>query len=590
MFIQISDPLKPEIEKPTQLAIGIDFGTTHCVAAVIKNGRAETIPLNDDGTDLLPSVIKVENNKLQISSDRTSGVSSIKRIMGRSFKEVIAVYPSYENVIKDSDNGIKIKTDIGYKAPIELAASIFKHIKSASESHLQQAVSDAVVTVPAYFDDTARASIRDAAKLAGLNVLRLIAEPTSAALAYGLDTAAEGNYIVYDLGGGTFDVSVLNLTQGVFQVLATGGNPLLGGDDIDEIIVEHFRLTGLTYSERKKAALSAKNVKEKLSQQLKATFESPKSDRSVLTREQLERLIFPWVTQTCDIVQNTLRNAEVTLSEIQSIILVGGSTRIPLIKQELNTTFQLPIHNNIDPDRVVALGAAHQASALKVGSDNILIDVTPLSLGVEMMGGVVEKIIHRNTPLPIQKSQDFTTFKDNQTGLVIHVLQGERELALDCRSLGKITLSGIPPMPAGMVKVRVNFMLDADGLLTVKAKEETSGVSQKIQVKPTYGLSENVMAEMILESQRLAQHDMSQRLLKQSKTVAQQLLNTTQAALQKDGDLLLKSELSTIKNALSNLTSSLQHEDRNAILVATETLNQATLEFAHKRVQKYLNA
>lgn len=591
MLIQITDPSGSRVDADSTYAIGIDFGTTHCVAGFIRDNRVELIPLNGESV-LLPSIVSCHDDQIVVgdaAAAEPDAIYSIKRILGRSMVEVQSILDHHPFNVVQVDQGIKLKTAIGLQDPVQVASAIFRYIKHQSELYLNQDVNDAVVTVPAYFDEAARTSIKDAARLAGLNVLRLVAEPTAAALAYGIDDAKEGVYIVYDLGGGTFDVSVLRMTQGVFQVLATGGNAFLGGDDIDGMIVDYFLSESqLTAEQRRNALTHARHVKERLSTQLKATFDTPLGDRCVLKRETFETLLLPLIEQTINITRDTLDQAHVNLTEIQGIILVGGSTRTPAIETALSDSFKVPIFQSLNPDEVVAMGAARQAHLLTRGGDSMLIDVSPLSLGVEMMGGIVDKIIPRNSPIPIRKAQNFTTFQDNQTGIVINVVQGERELAKDCRSLGRFILSGIPPMPAGIARVNVMFALDADGLLSVTATEEKTGVVQKVVVKPTYGLSEDAMKEMILDSHRHAQADMKNRMLTQARTEAKQLIKVVEQALAVDGDLLSKTEQIDIRKAIEMLSEALLDADRDSIKEHMERLNLLTTEFAHKRLQKYL--
>lgn len=591
MLIQITDPTLPIEPQQTDIAIGIDFGTTHCVVGFVENDHVQFIPLDGEGY-LLPSVVAYDATSLKVGTAAFSdpyAIHSVKRAMGRGYHELEPVLLRQMLPAINQDGHVVLKTRQGNKSPIAVAADIFREIKSKTESDLGQTVTKAVVTVPAYFDEAARSSIKDAATIAGFDVLRLVAEPTAAALAYGLDDGKEGIYVVYDLGGGTFDVSVLRMTQGVFQVLATGGDPFLGGDDIDALIVDHFiGRTVLSLDQRRGALLNARHVKERLSSQIKATFDTPMGDRCVLKLEMFEELITPLINRTIDIMKDTLAAAEVQPAELHGVILVGGSTRIQKIHHVLAERFGVALYQSLNPDEVVAMGAARQASLLTRGGNSVLVDVTPLSLGVEMMGGIVDKIIPRNSPIPIRKAQNFTTFQDNQTGIVIHVVQGERELAQDCRSLGKFVLSGIPPMPAGMAKVKVTFALDADGLLTVSALEEQTGIAQTITVKPTYGLTEHAMKDMILESHKHAQHDMEERLLTQARIEATQLIQEVDKALATDQDLLSERELRLINDALESLRSALDQQDRAAILERSSHLNQLTEPFAQLRLKKYL--
>lgn len=586
MLFQIHDPLEKKNQpEDFKIALGIDFGTTHCVAGYVKEGKVELIPL--DNGFLLPSIVAFAAESTHVGSKAytyPSAVHSIKRVLGRHQSELVDV-----DLTLDIDESGAVETLEGSKHPIYIASLIFRHIKEKSEKHLDAVVDEVVVTVPAYFDEVARSCIKKAAELAGFSVLRLVAEPTSAALAYGLDDAKEGTYIVYDLGGGTFDVSVLRMQQGVFQVLATGGDNFLGGDDIDALIVRHFLPEAkLTQKQLILARLNARIVKERLTTQLKATFDTPLGDRCVLKRENFEALIQPLIDKTFNITATVLTEAAIETDNVDGIILVGGSSRIPLIQETFKRQFAKPIYQTLDPDCVVAMGAAQQAHLLTKGGDSTLIDVTPLSLGIEMMGGVVDKIIPRNSPIPIRKGQNFTTFKDNQTGLVINIVQGEREMAADCRSLGSFVLSNIPPMPAGAARIKVVFALDADGLLNVKATEETTGTEQFVEIKPTYGLSESAMEEMILESHKYAKEDMANRLLKESETEAKQIILAIEKGVAEDSDVLSNAELAKMKSLILALQDALLSKDRELIKSESKRVDAFASEFAQRRITKHL--
>lgn len=586
MLFQIQDPLN-QTNKPQKVpqALGIDFGTTHCVAGFVKEGKVELIPL--DAGFLLPSIVALTKDAVCVGSKAygyPSAIYSIKRLLGQHTESRIGKFAAH-TINADG----MIETLQGPKSALNIASIIFKHIKEKAEDYLKDVLTDVVVTVPAYFDEVSRACIKEAATLAGFTVLRLIAEPTAAALAYGLDEAKEGTYVVYDLGGGTFDVSLLRMKQGVFQVLATGGDNFLGGDDIDALIVNQFlQETILTPKQLVLARLNARIVKERLTTQVKATFDTPLGDRCVLKRENFDALITPLIDQTFQLTANVLNDAGILKSQIDGVILVGGSTRIPLIHKRFEAAFEKPIFQTLDPDCVVAMGAARQAHLLTHGGDSTLIDVTPLSLGVEMMGGIVDKIIPRNTPIPIRKGQNFTTFQDNQTGIVIHVVQGEREMAKDCRSLGQFVLSNIPPMPAGAARVKVTFALDADGLLTVTATEEVTGAVQSIDIKPTYGLSDIAMEEMILESHKNAKDDIENRLLTEVQTEAKQLIQLLQKALKEDGELLSSAQALEVRQKIEGLQAVMLTRDRENIKLHVDQLEAYVHEFVQNRITKHL--
>ncbi len=530
MLLQITEPDTSLRSFSPLYAVGIDLGTTHSVAAVIREGDSTPHVIDLAQGPLLPSVITCVQGgdcivgKTGLSLDRKEiSISSFKRFMNQP-AQVLSCG----------------------KTPVELSALVLQYIKKKVEESLEQPVYEAVITVPAYFDDTARQATKDAARLAGLKVLRLLNEPTAAALSYGLDQNASGLYAVYDLGGGTFDLSILKMTQGVFQVLATAGDVTLGGDDIDQAIVDFW---GGKVSDDRTTALSlARQAKESLTIQPTWSYKNLR-----LTQDDLQKLCQPFVDRTLVICQKVLKDAELFIEDIQGLVLVGGSTRLQAVRQGVEAFFQKIPLTNLDPDKIVALGAARQALALTRGSDTLLLDVTPLSLGLETMGGVVEKIILRNTPIPTTVSQEFTTYHDHQTQMKIHIVQGEREFVKDCRSLGEFILTGIPEAPAGKVRVDVTFSLDSDGLLTVSAQEKITRMAQKIEIKPSYGLTEEDLQRMITEGFTSSREDLQQRFLSEIRLQAQQLIDILQYALTRDKDLLQEEEKESFSQALSFL-------------------------------------
>ena len=602
-LLQISEPGQAPDPHQRRIAVGIDLGTTHSLVASVRNSVAECLP-DAHGQVILPSAVRyLENDGRQIGSDALlaqaedpqNTLVSVKRFMGRGLKDIAnADKLPYQFV--DKPGMLAIQTRAGEKSPVEVSAEILATLRFRAEDTFNDDLYGAVITVPAYFDDAQRQATKDAAQLAGLNVLRLINEPTAAAIAYGLDQSSEGVYAVYDLGGGTFDISILRLTRGVFEVLATGGDSALGGDDYDRALVEFVQSTTscvvATPSDKAQVMVVARACKEALSTQDSVQFDLTLSSGAVactVTRAQFEDACKPLTQRTLNAVRKALRDAGLQKQDIQGVVMVGGSTRMPHIQTAVADLLGCDPLTNLNPDEVVALGAAIQANQLAGNNPNgelLLLDVIPLSLGIETMGGLVERIVPRNQTIPTAMAQDFTTYQDGQTALALHVVQGERDLVADCRSLARFELRGIPPMAAGAARIRVTFTVDADGLLSVAALEQHSGVQANITVKPSYGLSDDQIATMLQDSFKTAEQDIKTRALVEARVDADRMWLATQSALQADGDLLSEEERSHIESLMAATLEAKKLEDAAAVEAATEALAKGTEAFAAQRMNR----
>ena len=602
-LLQISEPGQAPDPHQRRIAVGIDLGTTNSLVASLRHGVAECLP-DAQGRLMLPSVVRyLEGGGRQIgweaqaaqAEDPENTLVSVKRFMGRGLADIAGRDKLPYHFI-DQPGMVALQTRQGVKSPVEVSAEILATLRYRAEDTFNDDLYGAVITVPAYFDDAQRQATKDAAQLAGLNVLRLINEPTAAAVAYGLDNGSEGLYAVYDLGGGTFDISLLRLSRGVFEVVATGGDAALGGDDFDHALADwataQAGVAPHTAQDKRALLVAARAAKEALTAAECTSLNAALSTGAVavtVSRTQFDALTRPLLDRTLSAVRKVLRDAKVARDEVQGVVMVGGSTRMPAVRTAVGEFFGREPLTNVNPDEVVAIGAAIQANALAGNAQDgelLLLDVIPLSLGLEMMGGLVERVIERNTTLPVAKAQDFTTFKDGQTALAIHVVQGERELVGDCRSLARFTLRGIPPMAAGAARIRVTFQVDADGLLNVFAKEQISGVEAAVQVKPSYGLADDEIARMLKDGFASAEADMQARALREARVEAERMTLATRAALAADGDLLDEDERAAIETLLRDLAQTAQGESPDAITASVETLAKGTEAFAAARMNK----
>lgn len=605
-LLQIAEPGQSSAPHEHKLAAGIDLGTTNSLVASVRSGDAATLK-DDQGRSILPSIVNYAGEQPEVGyeakalaeTDPQNTIISVKRLIGRSLSDIQTRYPNLPYQFKASDNGLPVlQTAAGDKNPIEVSAEILKSLGKRAEQTLGGELAGVVITVPAYFDDAQRAGTKDAAKLAGLHVLRLLNEPTAAAIAYGLDSGQEGTIAVYDLGGGTFDISILRLSKGVFEVLATGGDSALGGDDFDHLLAEFLiekagLQTELTAEQNRIVLNVATETKIAFSQQENVDVEVLGWTGSV-SRDEFESLIRPLVKKTLMSCRRALKDAEVDTDDVLEVVMVGGSTRTLLVREMVGEFFGRTPLTNINPDEVVAIGAGIQADILagnKPDSEMLLLDVIPLSLGIETMGGLVEKIVPRNTTIPVARAQEFTTFKDGQTAMSVHVVQGEREMVDDCRSLARFSLKGIPPMAAGAAHIRVTYQVDADGLLSVTAMEKSTGVQSEIQVKPSYGLSDDEVANMLRDSMTYAKDDMMARALAEQRVEADRVIEGLLAAMQADGDdLLSEAEREALIKSIESLIELRNGDSADAIEQGIKDTDKASQDFASRRMDKSIRA
>ncbi|HEY7804555.1 MAG TPA: Fe-S protein assembly chaperone HscA [Orrella sp.] len=611
-LLQIAEPGQSPVPHQRKVAVGIDLGTTNSLVAAVRHSVPEVLP-DAQGHALVPSAVyyaggddvRIGRAALEHQqSQPTDTLVLIKRLMGKSLQDAQDSNMPYQ--FEEMGTSVAIATTHATVTPVKVASHILKHLKHLAEQTLGDDLVGAVITVPAYFDDAQRQATRDAARLAGINVLRLLNEPTAAAIAYGLENGSEGIYAVYDLGGGTFDLSLLRLTQGVFEVIATGGDTALGGDDFDEAIIaqamqDQGTLAGgdttvankLTDAQRRHLLMAARTLRERLTTADEATVPTGLDGQLsalTLTRDQFATLARPLIERTLACAQRALDDAQIAPADVKGVVMVGGATRMPVVQQLVGEFFARDPLVNLNPDEVVALGAALQANMLagnrNPGEDWLLLDVTPLSLGLETMGGLVETIIPRNSTIPVARAQEFTTYREGQTALAVHVVQGERDLVSECRSLARFELRGIPPMAAGAARIRVTFQVDADGLLNVTAMEQFSGVTAEVTVKPSHGLTDEQIATMLQDSVAQADNDATLRMLREEQVTGQQLIETTEAALDVDADLLSPEELATVKSRLSEAALAMASEDLDDVRAAVKALSAATDEFAARRMDR----